>query len=209
MVDDQRLIDEFRDRIFKAELDAVTNSRKHRLQRPPAPDQASDAAQDSYQRADDARLFGLALSGGGIRSATFNLGVIQALAKLGLLRYVDYLSTVSGGGYIGAWMTAWASRRKSATQGADYPSGIERIANMLGVGLQGGTNGAEPQEVRSLREYSNFLTPKKSFFGADTWTSIAIFLRNLSLMQTVVILMLGLLLCVPHLFSYSLAVSPS
>ena len=206
MVDDQRLIDEFRDRIFKAELDAVTNSRKHRLQRPPAPDQASDAAQDSYQRADDARLFGLALSGGGIRSATFNLGVIQALAKLGLLRYVDYLSTVSGGGYIGAWMTAWASRRKSATQGADYPSGIERIANMLGVGLQGGTNGAEPQEVRSLREYSNFLTPKKSFFGADTWTSIAIFLRNLSLMQTVVILMLGLLLCVPHLFSYSLAV---
>src|SRR5258708_21049135 len=43
---------------------------------------------------------GLALSGGGIRSATFNLGVLQALAKARLLRVPDYLSTVSGGGYV-------------------------------------------------------------------------------------------------------------
>ncbi len=47
-------------------------------------------------------LVGLALSGGGMRSATFNLGVIQALAKYKLLPWVDYISTVSGGGYIGA-----------------------------------------------------------------------------------------------------------
>ena len=47
-------------------------------------------------------LVGLALSGGGIRSATFSLGVLQALAKLDALKYVDYLSTVSGGGYIGS-----------------------------------------------------------------------------------------------------------
>ncbi len=47
---------------------------------------------------------GLALSGGGIRSATFNLGVIQGLAEHGLLKYLDYLSTVSGGGYIGSWL---------------------------------------------------------------------------------------------------------
>ena len=44
---------------------------------------------------------GLALSGGGIRSATFSLGFLQALAANGLLRHVDFLSTVSGGGYIG------------------------------------------------------------------------------------------------------------
>src|SRR5687768_6814876 len=42
--------------------------------------------------------FGLAFSGGGIRSATFNLGILQGLAEHGLLRRVDYLSTVSGGG---------------------------------------------------------------------------------------------------------------
>src|SRR5215813_4570491 len=50
---------------------------------------------------------GLAFSGGGIRSATFNLGILKALHELHVLKYVDYLSTVSGGGYIGAWWTAW------------------------------------------------------------------------------------------------------
>lgn len=48
------------------------------------------------------RLVGLALSGGGIRSATTNLGLLQALADLRILPFVDYLSTVSGGGYIGS-----------------------------------------------------------------------------------------------------------
>ena len=43
---------------------------------------------------DDNYLFGLALSGGGIRSATFSLGVLQRLARAGLLKEVDYLSTV-------------------------------------------------------------------------------------------------------------------
>ena len=43
----------------------------------------------------------LCLSGGGIRSATFALGVTQGLAQHGILDQFDYLSTVSGGGYIG------------------------------------------------------------------------------------------------------------
>ena len=51
-----------------------------------------------------ADTLGLALSGGGIRSAAFCLGVIQALARAGWLRRVDFLSTVSGGGYIGAFL---------------------------------------------------------------------------------------------------------
>ncbi|MBS0346529.1 MAG: hypothetical protein JSR69_08710 [Proteobacteria bacterium] len=55
-------------------------------------------------------LYGLALSGGGIRSATFNLGLLQALASRGLIRKMHYLSTVSGGGYIGAWLSAWMYR---------------------------------------------------------------------------------------------------
>ena len=55
-------------------------------------------------------LTGIALSGGGIRSATFALGVLQALAKHDLLRRFDYLSTVSGGGYIGTSLTWLTSR---------------------------------------------------------------------------------------------------
>jgi len=65
------------------------------------------------ERAASSQLCGLAFSGGGIRSASFNLGVIQALADLGLLARADYLSTGSGGGYIGAWLSAWVQREKS------------------------------------------------------------------------------------------------
>src|SRR6185436_18326464 len=52
----------------------------------------------------------LCLSGGGIRSATFNLGILQGLARHGLLQRFDYLSTVSGGGFIGGWLSAWIAR---------------------------------------------------------------------------------------------------
>lgn len=55
--------------------------------------------------------WGLALSGGGIRSATFALGLIQSLCRLGVLGRFDYLSTVSGGGYIGACLTSLLSGR--------------------------------------------------------------------------------------------------
>jgi predicted acylesterase/phospholipase RssA len=52
--------------------------------------------------AEDAPTVGLALSGGGVRSATFGLGLLRGLAQRGQLLRIDYLSTVSGGGYIGA-----------------------------------------------------------------------------------------------------------
>jgi hypothetical protein len=55
-------------------------------------------------------LVGLALSGGGIRSATFCLGLLQGMDKLNLVRIFDYLSTVSGGGYVGGWWSAWLAR---------------------------------------------------------------------------------------------------
>ena len=61
---------------------------------------------------DDLCLTGLALSGGGIRSAAFCLGVLQALYQGKTLGIFDYLSTVSGGGYIGAYLTAWISTLK-------------------------------------------------------------------------------------------------
>lgn len=53
----------------------------------------------------DAPLVGLGLSGGGIRSASFNLGVLQALEEKALLSRVDYLSSVSGGGYIASCLS--------------------------------------------------------------------------------------------------------
>ena len=66
---------------------------------------------DERERIYRTNLTGIALSGGGIRSASFCLGVLQALAKADLLKRFDYLSTVSGGGYIGASLTWWLSGR--------------------------------------------------------------------------------------------------
>src|SRR5687767_3547400 len=63
-----------------------------------------------HSLAPNAPRVGLALSGGGIRSATFSLGLVQALARSGVLPRIDYLSTVSGGGYIGAFLGALYAR---------------------------------------------------------------------------------------------------
>ena len=58
------------------------------------------------EKVDRIDAVGISLSGGGIRSATFCLGVIQVLAERGLMKDFDYISTVSGGGYIGALITS-------------------------------------------------------------------------------------------------------
>ena len=59
----------------------------------------------------------LCFSGGGVRSATFGLGVLNGLAKLAPaspLPQFDFLSTVSGGGYLGGWFSAWAAAPASS-----------------------------------------------------------------------------------------------
>src|SRR5207302_2292989 len=80
-----------------------------------------------YEKAGDQALVGLTFSGGGIRSATFNLGVLQGLAELGLLKYVDYLSTVSGGGYIGCWFSTWIQREPGGLRKVEKDLQPERI----------------------------------------------------------------------------------
>jgi hypothetical protein len=103
-------------------------------------------------------LFGVALSGGGIRSATFNLGLLQGLHRLRLLGMFDYLSTVSGGGYIGAFWTRWRSRTLPERAGAHR--GL--FPEVAGMGP------SEPPEVRHLREFSNFLRPRLGILSFDT-----------------------------------------
>lgn len=115
----------------------------------------------------------LCLSGGGIRSACFALGVIQALARHGLLFSFDYLSTVSGGGYIGSWLSAWRHHAQDDTslQTALVARNIDPPD--------------EPAELQGLRASSNFLTPKTGAMSPDTWTAAALFVRNLALNWTV------------------------
>src|SRR5512147_1311875 len=51
--------------------------------------------------------WGIGLSGGGIRSASLALGVLQSLAEHDLLRRFHFISTVSGGGYLGSSLQWW------------------------------------------------------------------------------------------------------
>src|SRR5262249_20775060 len=92
--------------IFRKEIDII-NARRRADKKPLRPDiVVTEKGQDSTGQPvlvpnDDGNLVGLALSGGGVRSAAFCLGALQALDEAHVLARVDYLSTVSGGGYIG------------------------------------------------------------------------------------------------------------
>jgi Patatin-like phospholipase len=147
-------------------------------------------------------LFGLALSGGGIRSATFNLGVLQGLAEARLLREVDYLSTVSGGGYIGAWLATWIKR----SGGDEHQRGVVEVERQLQVEPLPSPDDENVRAVRFLREYSNYLTPRTGFFSADTWTMIAIWVRNTLLNQAVLVMTLASILAIPWMIWTALIV---
>ncbi len=85
----------------------------------------------------------LCLSGGGIRSASFCLGVLEGLARFSrnkaLLRGgvspvmddLDYLSTVSGGGYIGSWMMSWTYRRMAAARLAEGAKALDMTTECI------------------------------------------------------------------------------
>ena len=132
----------------------------------------------------------LCLSGGGIRSATFNLGVLQGLARHGLLDKFDYLSTVSGGGYIGSWLSSWIHRE---------PGGVDTVVNRLSH-KPASVLQPEPEPITHLREYSNYLSPRLGLLSADTWTLVAIVARNLLLNWLVFIPLLTAVIMTPRLF---------
>jgi hypothetical protein len=139
----------------------------------------------------------LCLSGGGIRSATFCLGVLQGLARSDLLGKFDYLSTVSGGGYIGSWLTAWMDR--ALTPEAVIKALREKPTSKINP---------EPQEISHLRSYSNYLTPRVGAFSVDTWTLVTIYLRNLFLNWLVFIPLLLAVLMIPRFYVWAIRQTP-
>jgi hypothetical protein len=145
----------------------------------------------------------LCLSGGGIRSATFALGVLQGLAERRLLGKFDYLSTVSGGGYVGAWLSAWIQRRNGQLD--DVEEALAGDAERAATRARD-LNPDEPLAVRHLREYSNYLTPHLGFLSADTWTLVGTYLRNLSLNWLALVPLLAAVLMLPRVFHAVIAV---
>src|ERR1019366_8889877 len=133
------------------------------------------------------RPFGVAFSGGGIRSATFNLGVLQGMAELGLLPFIDYLSTVSGGGYIGSWLHGVIRNKYLGDPAAAQP--------VLDPSRVPGQAGEDP--VTFLRKYSNYLAPELGLFSPDLWTIGSVWIRNM---------LLNLLILIPFLIGVVLTV---
>jgi hypothetical protein len=130
----------------------------------------------------------LCLSGGGIRSATFNLGILQGLADHRLLTKFHYLSTVSGGGYIGSWLSSWMRR---------HTEGLPGVAEDLSA------EPADPEEpevrpIQHLREYSSYLAPRAAPFSPDAWTIVATYVRNLLLNWMMLIPALLAMLALPR-----------
>jgi hypothetical protein len=157
--------------------------------RPLALSEALDEERRTIGRPEiDQPLSALCISGGGIRSATFGLGAIQGLAERGLLGTFDYLSTVSGGGFVGSWLTRWKDRERD----------IEKVIPALSAGAPPIPQG-EPDPIEHLREYSNYLSPRLGLFSVDAWTLGAIVIRNLFLNWLVFVPLLMAALLLPRL----------
>ncbi|MCC9020141.1 patatin-like phospholipase family protein [Flavobacterium lipolyticum] len=135
---------------------------------------------DPMLKAVDMKLVGLAFSGGGIRSATFNLGILQKLASLGVLDKIDYISTVSGGGYIGTWYTSWIKRSGS----------FSKVTDQLCPDKSSDPFADEVRPIRWLRMFSNYLSPNVGTMSPDAWTSGLTWLRNTLVNQAVLLLVL-------------------
>ncbi|MCD0471466.1 patatin-like phospholipase family protein [Flavobacterium sp. JAS] len=199
---DQRLLDELKDQdfslpfetLFREELIEISKARVSRntefnitsKEGDPQRDTSllfSDKKEEVFDpmgKAGEMQLMGIALSGGGIRSATFNLGILQKLASLNVLYRFDYMSTVSGGGYIGSWFTSWVHRSGS----------FSKINDRLCPGKSQDPLADEVRPIRWLRMFSNYLSPNVSIMSSDAWTSGMTWLRNTFVNQVILLLSL-------------------
>ncbi len=187
---------------------------------------ALEAAEQSFRhdlltRLHEAKRSAICFSGGGIRSATFGLGVLQGLAahsredrdRPQLLGQFDYLSTVSGGGYLGSWFSAWAARKdpgprveqpgQQPGQQSRQPDNQVPVIGTASVIRQLAKNpdtkfDPEPSVVRHLRRYSNYLIPRLGLFSADTWAVVGTIVRNMFLNWVVLLPLVALLLLAPE-----------
>jgi hypothetical protein len=154
---------------------------------------------------ENADAYGLALSGGGIRSATFALGALQGMAHASapdaaddpvkapehsLLARFDYLSTVSGGGYIGAFFASlfvpgrlWRGTNKRAAAEEAYRVFQQEPPGRIRTSEQADQTHVRRSALAWLRENGRYLTP----VGAGDLTyALALAIRNWFSMQFVI-----------------------
>jgi hypothetical protein len=135
------------------------------------------SAQEPQQpdRIENDHVVGLALSGGGIRSATISVGILQALAKHKCLSRIDYLSTVSGGGYAGAFLGGLYERWQKPAADESRADAHKRVETAL--------QDPKGHPIDWLRENGRYLAPN----GAGSLAlAAAIAIRNLIAIHLVI-----------------------
>ena len=141
----------------------------------------------------DEKLSALAISGGGIRSASFGLGVMQGLIKFNILEEIDYISSVSGGGYISAALTWFLKkgipdRRQKDAGGNEtkelmsIPASTNRAGFPLGKKGSAGRYESDGNVLDYIRQHGNYLTPG---FGLNTMSLFAVALRSMFIQKII------------------------
>lgn len=133
------------------------------------------------------QTIGLAISGGGIRSATFALGVLQTLASRNRLRQIDFMSTVSGGGFIGSFLGRLFTR--DSVKRSQDPAG--RVQELL--------SDSSSAPIWWLRTQANYIFATGE---NDVKLNLAVFIRNIFTVHLVVgtllLTLFGLLAWLPQ-----------
>jgi hypothetical protein len=176
------------------------------------------------KKAIEETLIGLALSGGGIRSATTCLGILQALTNMNLLKHVDYLCTVSGGGYIGGCLSALLSVRNTSQRPVSPPAWefhqgdhaqfnthdhfpFSEAATTAPTASASTPELSGKEQVKYLRTHGNFLIARKGMFGTEAMRSVGTLFTGV---LSNIILFLITLLTIAGLYMASLkALAPS
>lgn len=138
----------------------------------------------STQRMHKYGLIGLALSGGGIRSASFCIGVLQSMGASGLLTAINFISAVSGGGYAASWLSAWAYRHREGIKGVQ-----DDIRNH-------GSRDSGP--LRWVRRYGSYLSPRQGLLAPDLWGLVVAYISNWVPIFVFVFSAIGAMMLIPH-----------
>lgn len=198
-----------------ARADLTLTPQLNRFQRDDSPRQFFDIEKELIDQrkqvagSSEQGLTGLALSGGGIRSATFCLGALQVFESKKLMPHVDYLSTVSGGGFIGAAYSAWRYRRMRFMRQSAEPQ-------VAGAPFCPNTFKEPPASLNELllhlRKFSHYLSPRLGLMSSEPWRIVGAFVRNLIIHWLVMIsavfaLFASLLLAQRHLYAVTVLVA--
>jgi len=162
------------------------------------------------------KLWGICISGGGIRSATLGLGTIQKMMREGVFKYFDYISTVSGGGFIGSCMSSLLSSPEIAedestglknaelktVDGEEIPLGVDRHDSPF---LTRGKYDKDQRlftpmhQLYHLLVHGEYLTRNRSWFSLDIKRFMSALLGGA--LSNILLFLLVILLCVSFLMT--------